>query len=523
MSRLLSCRTTFSTTRRLSGIGTSHFPVPSCEDSSICLVSRPKRYSTQPEPVKSSSRLPKPRLDYNALTENVVFKSHNAFSRKASIPPGALQSIARLNADRKELAGTLDAKRHAQSTIGDHIKASLGDIEAKKAALEDAKFLKMEIAHLEEELEAVEERLLTLALAVPNDTHPASPIGPEDAAVTLSTHGPDPIPASSARDHVTIARSLRLFDFEAGATVTGSSWYYLTNEAALLEMALTSYAMSVAVAHGFTPVTTPDVISLDLAKRCGFSPRDPLSGSPASQMYHLTQRPEAAQEGSYPELVLAGTAEIPLAGMFANKVYLSEELPIKVAGLGKAFRAEAGASGADTRGLYRVHQFTKLELFAVTAEGRSEEMMEELKEIQTRIFEGLGLTFRILDMPTEELGASAYRKYDMEAWMPGRGSWGEISSTSNCTDYQSRRLHIRYREESPEDAKASTASTRKKPLPFAHTLNGTAAAVPRLIVALLENGVRFDEVGNIVGLNLPKALQPFWVGSVSKRDIIHWV
>ncbi|KZT30869.1 seryl-tRNA synthetase [Neolentinus lepideus HHB14362 ss-1] len=507
MSKLLSC-TACATTQRLHGIGS---------------VSKIKRYSTQPESGNNSSKLPKPRLDYNSLVENIVFKSHNAFNRKISLPTGALQSIARLNADRKEIAGALDAKRHAQSSIGDHIKANFGDPEAKKVALEDAKFLKIEIAHLEEELASVEERLLTLSLAVPNDTHPSSPIGSEDAAIILSTHGSDPIPASSARDHVNIARSLGLLDLEAGATVTGSSWYYLTNEAALLEIALTNYAMSIAVAHGFTPVTTPDAVKLDIAKRCGFNPRDPLSGSPASQMYHLTQHPEAERESSYPELVLAGTAEIPLAGMFANKILLSEELPIKMAGLGRAFRAEAGARGADTRGLYRVHQFTKLELFAVTTEESSDEMMEELKQLQVKIFEGLGLTFRVLDMPTEELGASAYRKYDMEAWMPGRGSWGEISSTSNCTDYQSRRLHIRYREGSSEEHRSTTVSTRRRPLPFAHTLNGTAAAVPRLIVALMENGVRFDEVGNVVGLNLPNALRPFWVGMGSKREIVHWI
>ncbi|EPQ60371.1 seryl-tRNA synthetase [Gloeophyllum trabeum ATCC 11539] len=507
MSGMLSCRTQRHVVRRLYEF-----------------YSRSKNYSTQPE--KGTSRLPKPRLDYRGLVEDISFKSHNAFNRKAPLPNGALQSIARLYADQKAIATALNAKRHAQSTIGDHIRASSGDPEAKKAALEDAKFLKSEIVHLEEELTATEDRLLALALAVPNDTHPSSPIGPEDAASVLSIHGPEPIPASSSRDHVSIARCLGLFDLEAAATVTGSSWYYLLNEAALLEMAITNYAMSMAIAHGFTPVTTPDVVSLDIARRCGFTPRDPQSSSPTSQMYHITQHPGAEQEGHHPELVLAGTAEIPLAGMFANKVLNSRELPAKVVGLGKAFRAEAGARGADTRGLYRVHQFTKLELFVVTTQEQSEQMMDEMKQLQTQIFEGLGLTFRVLDMPTEELGASAYRKYDMEAWMPGRGSWGEISSTSNCTDYQSRRLHIRYRPESlcSSSEPKSSSPAGPKTLPFAHTLNGTAAAVPRLIVALLENGARFDKVGNVVGLNLPKALQPFWVGAInSERDIIRWV
>ncbi|KAJ7293111.1 hypothetical protein C8J57DRAFT_1490573 [Mycena rebaudengoi] len=301
-----------------------------------------------------------------------------------------------------------------------------------------------------------------------------------------------PIPANPKRDHVIIARKFGLVDFEGGATVTGHAWYYLMNEAALLEIALTNYALSVAMKHGFTPVTTPDVVRADIASRCG---------------YHIT-----TTHG--PELVLSATSEIPLGGMFANKIFPAATLPLKVVGLGRAFRAEAGARGTDTRGLYRVHQFTKVELFAVTKQEESEKMMEEIRMVQKAIFAGLGFPFRVLDMPTEELGASAYRKYDMEAWMPGRGSWGEISSLSNCTDYQSRRLHIRYR------AVGSSAPVMGA-LPFAHTLNGTAAAIPRLIIALLENGAMFNEQGELTGLLLPAVLRPFWIGG-NERDIVHW-
>ncbi|TFY80311.1 hypothetical protein EWM64_g3706 [Hericium alpestre] len=318
---------------------------------------------------------------------------------------------------------------------------------------------------------------------------------------------------SPERDHVSVGRALDLIDLEAGALVTGSSWYYLRNEAALLEMALVNYALSIAISHGFTPVTTPDVVRSDIATRCGFQPRD-QADPPVAQMYHI-----AGTGGSQPELVLTGTAEIPLAGLFANKIIPAQSLPSKVVGLGRAFRAEAGARGADTRGLYRVHQFTKLELFAVCEPGQSEELMEGMKQLQIKIFEGLGFPFRVLDMPTEELGASAYRKYDIEAWMPGRGSWGEISSTSNCTDYQARRLHIRYRPTPPSSAELIPESHHGS-LPFAHTLNGTAVAVPRLIVALLENGVRFKD-GDEVGLDLPSALKPHWLGS--PRDIVRWV
>ena len=271
------------------------------------------------------------------------------------------------------------------------------DPEKKQAALDEAKALKEEISGLEDRIAEIEDELYTLALAIPNDTHPDVPVGPESVAVTLSTHGPEPLPASPARDHVAICRALDLIDLEAGATVTGSSWYYLKNEGALLELALVNYALSIAMRHGYTPVTTPDVVRADVARRCGFQPRDPVDGA-ASQMYHLAHAADPAagqgQGHTHPELVLAGTAEIPLAGMFANRILPAGELPVKVVGLGHAFRAEAGARGADTRGLYRVHQFTKLELFVVSEEERSGEVMEDMRKMQAEIFEGLGLSFR---------------------------------------------------------------------------------------------------------------------------------
>ncbi|KAG8756703.1 Serine--tRNA ligase, mitochondrial [Serendipita sp. 396] len=196
--------------------------------------------------------------------------------------------------------------------------------------------------------------------------------------------------------------------------------------------------------------------------------------------------------------------------MFAERVFKEKELPCRLVGVGHAFRSEAGSRGAEARGLYRVHQFTKVELFAVTEQEQSSTMMEEIRRIQTEIFTGLGFPFRVLDMPTEELGHAAYRKYDIEAWMPGRGDWGEISSTSNCLDFQARRLHIRYRPVNCSSASGAVAS-KSKGLPFAHTLNGTGAAIPRLIVALLENGAQLNEAEQVVGLVLPSVLRRFWL------------
>ena len=265
--------------------------------------------------------------------------------------------------------------------------------------MEEAKAFKAQVGELERQLAEIEDQLYDLASSVPNDTHPDVPIGPENVAVTLSTHGPPPLPASPTRDHVTIGKALGLFDLEAGSQVTGSSWYYLTNEGALLEMALTNYALSIALKHGFSPVITPDVVRTDIARRCGFQPRDHI----ASQSYHVStvspsppSPPSEHPSHVHPDLVLSGTAEIPLAGLFANKIIPSTTLPQKVVGYGRAFRAEAGARGADTRGLYRVHQFTKIELFVVSKKEESEAMMEEMRKIQVEIFEGLGLTFRYL-------------------------------------------------------------------------------------------------------------------------------
>lgn len=285
----------------------------------------------------------------------------------------------------------MNAKRNTRSILGEQIRktAGEGNLSAKQAVLEEATGLKAEVLELEARLAEVEKVLLNLALAVPNDTHPESPLGPESAAVTLSVHGPECVEASVERDHVTICKKFGLLDLESGSTVTGSSWYYLLNEAALLEIALTNYAISIALKYGFTPVIPPDVVRSDIASRCGFQPRD-HSDNPTAQTYHVKSSDNAVS----PELVLSGTSEIPLAGMFANKVFLSTTLPLKVAGLGHSFRAEAGARGVDTRGLYRVHQFTKVELFATTTRDGSEPMMNEMMQVQKTILEGLDLPFR---------------------------------------------------------------------------------------------------------------------------------
>ncbi|WVQ71514.1 serine-tRNA ligase [Cryptococcus sp. DSM 104548] len=473
----------------------------------------------------SSTRrsIPKPRLDYHRLLSDPASTAQNAKLRAFPLPPNHLSELSELRASQRELTNLLNDSRAKQREVSNLMKQGKGaPVENVK---QQAKDLKMQVKEYEAALLAAEERLLDMALALPNFSHPSTPIGPEENAATIETFGPPLTPTDPARDHTAFAAYFGLLSPSSSATTTGASWPYLIGPLALLEQALINYALSIAVQKGYRPVAPPDVIKSDIAWRCGFQPRDP-SGASSSQIYHL--QPTNASRKSEP-LCLTGTSEIPLAGMFAETLFPAAELPQKVVGVGKAFRAEAGARGADTRGLYRVHQFTKVELFVVSDQEGSEKCMEELKEIQKEVAQGLGLSVRVLDMPTEELGASAHRKYDMEAWMPGRGNWGEITSTSNCTDYQSRRLAITYRP-APSSPTASIEPS-SGPLPFAHTLNGTAAAIPRLLVALLENGLTYEKKGEDVvytGLRLPEVLKRFYVGGdelgeKGRKGVITWV
>lgn len=333
--------------------------------------------------------LPQPKLDYRDISENVTSKSLNALNRKARLPDDAVASVARAYVEWKRISNSLNAKRNTRAAVGERIRRSTSDVE-RDAAISEASTLKAEVKELETTLDKAEQQCLHFALSIPNDTHPKVPLGPESAAVTISTHGPILIPHEPKRDHLRVSKHFGLLDFESAAIVTGNSWYFLRNEAAILELALTNYAMSIAIQHGFTPVTTPDVIRSDIAVRCGFNPRD-NSDPPVTHMYHLS-----STSPSSPELVLSGTSEVPLGGMFASKVYSSLDFPLKYVGVGHAFRAEAGARSVDTRGLYRVHQFTKVELFAVTTDDASENMMEEILSIQKSILEGLGLSFRFI-------------------------------------------------------------------------------------------------------------------------------
>jgi seryl-tRNA synthetase len=337
--------------------------------------------------------------------------------------------------------------------------------------------MKERLPSKEEELSDVEERLHDEQLKIPNMTHPDSPIGKDDTEnVEIRRWGEVPDFSFEPKDHVEIGEDLGIIDFDAGAKTTGSKFYFLRGGAVLLEMGLIRYALDILMERGYQPTVTPDLARDQMLVGTGFIPR-----GPETQIYSVEDS----------DLSMIATAEITLAGQHAEEIVDEGDLPLRYAGLSHCFRTEAGSHGRASRGLYRVHQFTKVEMFAFTTPEGSEAIHDEMVEIEEHIFQGLGLPYRVVDICTGDLGGAAYRKYDLEAWMPGRGEFGEVTSTSNTTDYQARRLAIRYRKEGGRPQ-------------LLHTLNGTALAISRALISLLE--IYQQEDGSVI---LPEALVPY--------------
>lgn len=323
-----------------------------------------------------------------------------------------------------------------------------------------------EISRLEKELQTVQAEYDALFSAVPNLTHPDVPSGGEDDFKVLATQGKAPDFEFTAKDHEELLLGLGLIDFERGAKVAGTKFYFTKGALVRLNHALIQYGIDVATKHGYELMETPDLAKDEILKGIGFSPR-----GPETQTYSI--------ENS--DLSLIGTAEITVGGYHAGEILDLSEGPKKYVALSHCFRTEAGAYGRVSKGLYRVHQFTKLEMFVYCKPEDSEKMHEEILAIEREIVEGLKLPYRVIDIASGDLGGPAYRKYDIEAWMVMKGStgspqggYGEITSTSNTTDYQARRLGIRYR--------APDGGTQ-----FVHMLNGTAVATSRLPIAVVEN------------------------------------
>lgn len=416
-------------------------------------------------------------LDLQFIYDNLEAVATNCQNRGVSVD---LDQLKALRDQRNSLIAEVDQARHQSKDIASQIPKA--DAASKPALIEQGRQLRETISRLDERQKEIEAALLAIQAAIPNMTHPDAPVGREEAhSVTVRSWGEVPKFDFEPLDHVALCEKHQLVDLEAGARVTGHGFYFLKNEAVLLELALIQYAVQIIRKHGFVLHSTPDLARMEVLEGTGYQPR-----GHETQIYSIANT----------DLCLVATAEITLGGTQRDQTTNISDLPLRIAGISHCFRTEAGAHGKASRGIYRVHQFTKVELFAFTAPDleASNAMHQEIVAIEEEIFQGLEIPYRVIDICTGDLGGPAYRKYDLEAWMPGRGEWGEITSASNCTDFQARRLNARCK--SPD----------KKGTQFVHTLNGTAVAITRALIAVLENGQQAD--GSIV---IPKALRP-WVG-----------
>ena len=427
-------------------------------------------------------------LDAAFVRDHLELVRANSQARHAA---GAMvDAVVERDDTRKKLQRDFDELKAAQNQLSERIKSAGNDAELRTRLVAESRGMKERLGSLEGELKSAEAAVREALVTIPNLTHPDAPAGAAGVDnPTVATWGTPRVFDFKPKDHVELLQALDLADLDAGAKVAGQKFYFLKNEGALLELALVQYAISELVKRDFIPVITPDLAKTSVMEGTGYMPRDP---DPANrQFYQIADS----------DLCLIATAEITIGGMHQDGTFAQDQLPRKYAGLSHCFRTEAGAAGRDTRGLYRVHQFTKVEMFAFTTPEQSEAMHAELRAAEEALFQGLGLPYRVVDTCAGDLGGPAYRKFDLEAWMPGRGTageYGEVTSTSNCTDYQARRLNIRFRD------------AQSKKLRFVHTLNGTAIASTRAIVAILENYQNAD--GSVT---VPEALRP-WVG----REVI---
>ncbi len=420
-------------------------------------------------------------LDLKYIRENADAVAENCKNRGVEAD---VELVLRFADTRSELIQELNALKQRQNQMAKSVGKER-DPEARQKLIEESREAKELIPEREAELSLVEERLREEMLKIPNMTHPDSPIGRDDTEnVEIRRVGDIPDFGFEPKDHVELGETLGIIDFESGTKVAGSKFYFLRGDAVLLELGLVRYALDKLIARGYEPVITPDLARDEALVGTGFIPR-----GPETQIYSV--------ENS--DLSLVATAEITLAGSLAGEILDAEKLPLRIAGLSHCFRTEAGSHGRASRGLYRVHQFTKVEMFAFAEPEQSEALHEEMVGIEEDIFQGLGLPYRVVDICTGDLGGAAYRKYDLEAWMPGRGAYGEVTSTSNTTDYQARRLQIRYRRDGGRPQ-------------LLHTLNGTAIAVSRALIPILENYQHED--GSIL---VPEALVPYVGKKVIER------
>jgi len=395
-------------------------------------------------------------IDIKYLREHLDEVKQNAERRNVSVD---IDKLLELDGEYLKVLHEVEAVRAERNQIAEQMKSS----NDKQALIERGKELKMLLADKDEVLRGLESERNQLLARVPNATHPEVPVGKsdEDNAVVKTVGQVKQL--LKPLDHEALVKRHDLADFERAARVTGAKFYYLKNKLALLDWAVLRYAIDFMVREGYTFITTPDLAKEEVLVAKGFLPR-----GPEKQVYFI--------EGE--DMALIGTSEIPMLGYHMGEVLTAEDLPKKYVAFSHCFRTESGSYGRESYGLYRVHQFNKVEMFAFAKPEQSEAMHAEFLNHEERFWQSLGIPYRVVDCCTGDLGGSDYRRYDIEAWMwgkgEGKGGWGEVTSTSNCIDYQARGLDIKYASKEGERG-------------YVHTLNGTMVATPRALIAIMEN------------------------------------
>ena len=435
-------------------------------------------------------------LDYKFIKDNLEAVKKNIIDRNMVADA---DKVVALYDKRTALTTELQGLQQKRNANAQSMKQKL-DAETRAKYVEEGKALKDKISEVENLLNETEVALDEAARQIPNMCNPQVPVGKVDTEnLEVKKVGTPRKFDFKPKDHVQLAEALDLLDFDRGTKVSGPKFYYLKNEAVFLEQALIMYALNTLRKHGFTTFITPDVAKEEILKGIGFNPR-----GNESNVYAIEE------EGT----CLVATAEITLGGFHSGEILDKASLPLFYCGLSHCFRREAGAAGHFSKGLYRVHQFDKVEMFVYCLPEQSDQLHEKLRLIEEEIFEGLKLPFRVVDTCTGDLGAPAYRKWDLEAWMPGRadenhpdGDYGEVTSTSNCTDYQARRLNVKYHD---DDGKNK----------YVHMLNGTAITVGRAMLAIFENYQNAD--GSI---SIPEVLVPYCgfdkIGPREKKSVVY--
>ena len=412
-------------------------------------------------------------LDIRFIRENAERVQKDALNK--GYENADVQAVISLDDERKALTAQIDELRTRRNQIAASMKNSGG--KPSDEQIVEGKKIKEELAELEKTYRELDEKLSNALNGIPNILQADVPIGEEGEDDLVKTWGEELFESrKGAEDHLDFANKKGWVDFERGSKVAGTKFYFLKGDLALLENAIYQFALNKLISKGFNFMTVPHMVNGEVATGTGFAPRS----SEQSDEYFI--------EGE--DLSLIATAEMSLTGFHAGEILNEKDLPIFYAGYSPCYRKEAGTYGKHTRGLFRVHQFNKLEMYAYTLPEQSAETHEKILAVEEEIYQELGIPYRVINIASGDLGAPASKKYDIEYWSPVDGSYREITSCSNCTDYQARNLNIRVRRENGE-------------LQVVHTLNGTAVSLARCLVAAIEN---FQDGEDLV---LPKVLQPY--------------